>query len=124
MKKMLAISNLITLVSGLIGYFILKYALPQFFFSSYPIIIVYYMAIITAFCIILFSSKNRKGTVSTSLYFILKGILLVLSIIFFWIMMKYYVDRSAIKSLAIVFVSMYLIIIFLEAWILLETEKK
>lgn len=124
MKKMLAISNLITLVSGLIGYFILKYALPQFFFCSYPIIIVYYMAIITAFCIILFSSKNRKGTVSTSLYFILKGILLVLSIIFFWIMMKYYVDRSAIKSLAIVFVSMYLIIIFLEAWILLETEKK
>lgn len=124
MKKILIISNLITFVSGLIGYFILKYALPQFFFSSYPIIIVYYMAIITAFCIIIFSSKNRKGTVSTSLYFILKGILLVLSIIFFWIMMKYYVDRSAVKSLAIVFVSMYLVIIFLEAWVLLETGKK
>lgn len=124
MKKMLIISNLITFVSGLIGYFILKYALPQFFFSSYPIIIVYYMAVITAFCIIVFSSKNRNGTVQTSLYFILKGILLVLSIIFFWIMMKYFVDRSVVKSLAIVFVTLYLVIIFLEAWILLETEKK
>lgn len=124
MKKMLIISNLITFVSGLIGYFILKYALPQFFFSSYPIIIVYYMAVITAFCIIVFSSKNRKGTVQTSLYFILKGILLVLSIIFFWIMMKYFVDRSVVKSLAIVFVTLYLVIIFLEAWIFLETEKK
>ncbi len=124
MKKMLIISNVITLVSGMIGYFILKYALPQFFFSSYPIVIVYYMAVITAFCIILFSSKKRKGTVSTLLYSVLKGILLVLSIIFFWIMMKYCVDRSVVKSLAIVFVSMYLIIIFLEAWVLLETEKK
>jgi hypothetical protein len=58
------------------------------------------------------------------LYSILKGILLVLCIIFFWIMMKYCVDRSVVKSLAIVFVSMYLVIIFLEAWIFLETEKK
>ena len=36
MKKMLIISNLITFVSGLMGYFILKYALPQFFFQLIP----------------------------------------------------------------------------------------
>ena len=71
----------------------------------------------------MFFVKKRSGNVSIKSYYILKAVKVVLSLLFFLLLGAFVIDKNMLKSFSIIFLTFYIITIFLESWIFIDVAK-
>lgn len=121
-RNYLIILTLLTLVAGVGGALILQYALPQYYFSSYPFIPLYFY--VFGFIFIYLFEHVRKNIQNKTLllYASLRMMKLMVSIVA--LVIAGYVVPSQITEFLFTFIAFYLIYLIFETLFFFNFEAK
>ncbi|NDV82700.1 hypothetical protein [Bacteroides sp. 51] len=121
-RNYLIILTALTLVAGIGGALILQYALPQYYFSSYPFIPIYFY--VFGFIFIYLFERVRRNIQNKTLllYASLRMMKLMVSIII--LVIAGYVVPDQIKEFLFTFIAFYLIYLIFETLFFFNFETK
>lgn len=121
-RNYLIILTALTLISGIGGALTLQYALPQYYFSSYPFIPIYFY--VFGFIFIYLFERVRRNIQNKTLllYASLRMMKLMVSII--TLVIVGYVVPTQIKEFLFTFIAFYLIYLIFETLFFFNFEIK
>ena len=119
-QKFLILLTVFILVIGLGSWFILTHFFPSLAFKDYPIIPLFFFIIGVSSIYILTNLKVDKSNKLLNTFMLIRGVKMFLAVtlaIIYWL-----VDKTEIKSFAIMLVVFYLCYLFLETYIYIKIE--
>jgi len=110
----------LALLGGL-GYLGLKYLTPDYYFTRYPLIPVFFMLLLTSIYFTLLFIKKRKAAIDMKTYTILRTVKFTLCLLLVFLYCTIVGHNT--MSFAIVFMVFYVIALSLESWLFLKIYK-
>ena len=121
-SKFILILTAVILITGFGLKYLITEALPQYSFSAFTSIPVFFFLLGLALIYILTGINSTDGKKLVNKYMLMRVIKVLSSLAF--LLVYWLINKREIKNLAVAFIVFYMIFLIFETWVYLQVEKK
>ena len=120
-SKFILILTVVILITGFGIKYLITEALPQYSFSAFPIIPVFFFLLGLALIYILTGITSTDGKKLVNKYMLMRVIKVLTSLAF--LLIYWLINKTEIRNFALAFIVFYMIFLIFETWVYLQAEK-
>ena len=121
-SKFILILTAVILITGFGLKYLITEALPQYSFSAFTSIPVFFFLLGLGLIYTLTGINNTDGKKLVNKYMLMRVIKVLLSLAF--LLVYWLINKREIKNFAVAFIVFYMIFLIFETWVYLQVEKK
>ena len=121
-SKFILILTAVILITGFGLKYLITEALPQYSFSAFTSIPVFFFLLGLGLIYTLTAINNTDGKKLVNKYMLMRVIKVLSSLAF--LLVYWLINKREIKNLAVAFIVFYMIFLIFETWVYLQVEKK
>ena len=121
-SKFILILTAVILITGFGLKYLITEALPQYSFSAFTSIPVFFFLLGLGLIYTLTGINNTDGKKLVNKYMLMRVIKVLSSLAF--LLVYWLINKREIKNLAMAFIVFYMIFLIFETWVYLQVEKK
>ena len=121
-SKFILILTAVILITGFGLKYLITEALPQYSFSAFTSIPVFFFLLGLGLIYTLTGINNTDGKILVNKYMLMRVIKVLSSLAF--LLVYWLINKREIKNLAVAFIVFYMIFLIFETWVYLQVEKK
>ena len=121
-SKFILILTAVILITGFGLKYLITEALPQYSFSAFTSIPVFFFLLGLGLIYMLTAINNTDGKKLVNKYMLMRVIKVLSSLAF--LLVYWLINKREIKNLAVAFIVFYMIFLIFETWVYLQVEKK
>ena len=121
-SKFILILTAVILITGFGLKYLITEALPQYSFSAFTSIPVFFFLLGLGLIYTLTGINNTDGKKLVNKYMLMRVIKVLSSLAF--LLVYWLINKREIKNLAVAFIVFYMIFLIFETWVYLQVEKK
>ncbi len=120
-SKFILILTAVILITGFGLKYLITEALPQYSFSAFTSIPVFFFLLGLGLIYMLTAINNTDGKKLVNKYMLMRVIKVLSSLAF--LLVYWLINKREIKNLAVAFIVFYMIFLIFETWVYLQVEK-
>lgn len=121
-SKFILILTAVILITGFGLKYLITEALPQYSFSAFTSIPVFFFLLGLGLIYMLTAINNTDGKKLVNKYMLMRVIKVLSSLAF--LLIYWLINKREIKNFAVAFIVFYMIFLIFETWVYLQVEKK
>lgn len=121
-SKFILILTAVILITGFGLKYLITEALPQYSFSAFTSIPVFFFLLGLGLIYMLTAINNTDGKKLVNKYMLMRVIKVLSSLAF--LLVYWLINKREIKNFAVAFIVFYMIFLIFETWVYLQVEKK
>ena len=121
-SKFILILTAVILITGFGLKYLITEALPQYSFSAFTSIPVFFFLLGLGLIYTLTGINNTDGKKLVNKYMLMRVIKVLSSLAF--LLVYWLINKREIKNMAVAFIVFYMIFLIFETWVYLQVEKK